>query len=255
MKSSGRTILFAVLPLLLFGVSCTDPVVNVEEPEKVDSCEWLIPIGIELVNDYVYTLLDTDLGVTGGDATLLPPEIVTLNARGAELDARATQLDCDIVVLNREIAAATAGIETDDPLVAVLLDSVRGGIVAPIVPVHGEWNFESGSVAAGELEPLPDHPITLIIDGDAASGYGGCNGYFYPVTLADGVWAWAEGAPVTTELSCVSDDGSEQSDVREVEATFTSALRQIVAYSLTADDSLVLSGDGVELRFTRSAGD
>ena len=63
MKRSGRTGLIAVLPLLLVLTSCTEPVVNVQEPEEVDSCEWLVPVGIELVNDYVYTLEEVDLEV------------------------------------------------------------------------------------------------------------------------------------------------------------------------------------------------
>ncbi len=254
MKSSGRTTLYAVLPLLLFASACDGPVINTEEPEAVDSCEWLIPIGIELVNDYVYTLPEVDLGSTGGDIERLPAEIAALNARGADLDARAVELDCDIVVLNRGIAEATSGIESDDPIVSVLLESVRGGIVAPTVPTHGEWKLEAGTVAAGELTPLPDHPITLIVDGDAASGYAGCNGYYYPVVLADGVWTWGEGTANTTELQCVDTDGNERADVLDIETTFIRSLEQVAAYALT-DDVLVLTGDGVELRFVRSEGD
>jgi heat shock protein HslJ len=252
MKRSGRTTLIAVLPLLLFGAACTEPVINIEEPEEVDSCGLLIPIGIELVNDYVYTLLDADLGSTGGDVELLPTEIIALNARGAQLDVRAVELGCDVVVMNQAIADATAGIESDDPLVAVFLESVRGGIVAPVVAVHGEWILESGSLAAEELTPLADHPITLVLGGDAASGYAGCNGYFYPATLADGIWTWGEATATITELSCIDEDGNERTDVMGVEVAFTSALEQVAAYELTNDDGLVLTGDGVELRFVRS---
>lgn len=254
MKRSGRTTLLAVLPLLLFGSACDAGVANLPEPEEVDSCELLIPIGIELVNDYVYTLEETDLGSTGGDVEQVPAAIVALNARGAELDARAAELDCDVVVLNRAIAEATQGIESDDPVVAVVLESVRGGIVAPTVPTHGEWTLENGTVASGELLPLPDHPITLILDGDAASGFGGCNGYYYPVVLADGIWTWGEGAANTTELQCVDADGNDRDDVMALEGVYVGALEQVAAYELT-DDVLVLTGDGVVLRFVRSQGD
>ena len=47
----------ALLPLFLFLAACTDPpTAFIEEPAEVETCEWLIPAGIELVNDYVYTL-------------------------------------------------------------------------------------------------------------------------------------------------------------------------------------------------------
>lgn len=255
MKLSGRTITMTVLPLLLGAVACTGPVINTEEPEEVDSCEWLIPIGIELVNDYVYTLPEIDVGATGGDPSLLPPEIAELNARGADLDARAVELGCDSGTLNREIADATAGIESDDPIVEVFLESVRGGVVAPVLPVHGEWEFQSATVPSGELEPVTDHQITLIIDDTSASGYAGCNGYFYPVDLADGSWVWAEGTATITELSCIDEDGNERTQVMEIEAAFIEALARVGTYELTEGAVLVLSGDTVELRFLRSAGD
>ncbi|MDJ0952293.1 MAG: META domain-containing protein [Acidimicrobiia bacterium] len=254
MIRSGRTIMMAVLPLLLLSAGCTDPIVNVEAPEEVETCEWLVPVGIELVNDYVYTLLETDIGATGGDPDKLPAEIAELNSRGAELDARVAELDCDVVLINDAIAEATKGIESDDPIVRVFLESVRGGVVAPILPTHGDWLLESGTVGAGTLAPLPDHPITLTIEHDSVDGFAGCNGYFYPVRLADGLWVWLEGATTLTELECVDALGDEQTDVRNVEITYIRAFELVAAYALVGDE-LVLSGDGVELRYVRSAGD
>ncbi len=254
MIRSGRTILVAVLPLFLLVASCTDPIVNVEEPEEVETCEWLVPVGIELVNDYVYTLLETDIGATGGDPDKLPTEIVALNARGAELDARVAELDCDVVLINDAIAEATKGIESDDPIVRVFLDSVRGGVVAPILPTHGDWVFEAGTVGAGTLTPVADHPITLTIEHDSVTGFAGCNGYFYPVMLTDGIWSWLEGATTLTELACVDSLGEDKTEVRNVEITYIRAFELVAAYTLVGDD-LVLSGDGVELRYVRSVGD
>ncbi len=254
MKQGGRTGLIAVLPLFLLLASCTEPVVNVDEPEEVDSCEWLVPVGIELVNDYVYTLQEVDLGATQGDPELLPEAIIALNLRGEELDRRVAELDCDAVIINDAIAVATAGLESDDPVIRVFLDSVRGGIVAPLLPTQGDWVFESGTVAGGEFLPASGHPITLNITHDAATGFAGCNGYFYPVQLADGLWSWADGAQTITELLCSDDDGQESTEVMNAERTYIRAFELVASYSLDGE-VLVLTGDGVELRYVRSSGD
>lgn len=254
MKRSGRTGLIAVLPLLLVLTSCTEPVVNIEEPEEVDSCEWLIPVGIELVNDYVYTLEEVDLGATRGDPDLLPEAIIALNLRGEELDRRVAELECDAVIINDAIAVATAGIESDDPVIRVFLESVRGGIVAPLLPTQGDWVLQSGTIAGAEFVSVPDHAITLTIAHDSASGYAGCNGYFYPVQLADGVWTWAEGAQTITQLLCTDDDGEELTEVMAAERTYVGAFELVAFYALEGE-TLVLTGDGVELRFNRSSGD
>ncbi len=254
MRHSGRVVLFAVLPLFLCLVGCDTQVVNLEEPEEVDSCALLVPVGIELVNDYVYTMTDADLGSTGGDLELLPEPLIELNERGQELDARLRELDCDVVAINAAVAEATAGLETDDPLIQVVLDSLRGGVVAPILPTQGEWVLESATVAGGTLEPVADHPITLVIEREAASGFAGCNGYFYPVRLADGVWSWAEGAATITELLCIDDAGESRDDVMNVENGYIRAFELVAFYELT-DEALILAGDGVELRFVRSTGD
>jgi hypothetical protein len=104
-------------------------VVVTQEPAEVETCEWLVPVGIELVNDYVYTLLESDLGASGGDPGLLPTSIIALNARGADLDQRARELNCDIDEINTAIAEATAGIESSDPAARIFLETVRGGVV------------------------------------------------------------------------------------------------------------------------------
>ncbi len=251
MRRSGRTSLLAVLPLLLLG--CTDPVVNLEEPEEVETCEWLLPVAIELVNDYVYTLEDMTIGATGGDTDALPPEIVTLNARGEQLDSRAAELDCDIVLINEAVVAAIDGLESDDPVVRVFLESVRGGVIAPLLPTHGEWLLEIATIAGGTLVPLEEHPISLTLERDSASGFAGCNGYFYPVRLADGIWTWTEGAATITELACTDDVGATDAEVMRVEQAFVDAFELVAAYALDGD-TLILTGDGVELRFARSAG-
>jgi hypothetical protein len=117
-----------LLPLFFFGAACDDPVTVVveAEPEEVETCEWLIPIGIELVNDYFYTLEETDLGPATLDPAAMPESIIALNARGADLDSRAVELGCDLDEINAAIVAATAGLESSNPVVNVFLDTVRG---------------------------------------------------------------------------------------------------------------------------------
>lgn len=215
---------------------------------QVDSCDQLVAVGIELVNDYVYSLEEADLGATQGDPDKLPAALVSLNIRGEELDARIVELDCDAVAINQAIVDATTGIESDDPVAAAFLESVRGGIVAPVLPTYGEWLLESGTVIGEPLAPIDGQPITLIIERDAASGFAGCNGYYYPVSLADGLWTWAEGTPSVTDLSC----GDEPTAVIEVEAEYLQGLAMVARYALV-DGDLILTGDGVELRFVRDS--
>ena len=123
-----------------------------------------------------------------------------------------------------------------------------------MLPTQGEWVLESATVAGGILEPVADHPITLLVEREAASGFAGCNGYFYPVMLADGVWSWVEGAATITELLCVDENGVTRDDVMAIEDGFIRAFELVASYELV-DEALVLAGDGVELRFVRSAGD
>lgn len=252
MRGSGRIVFTAVLPLLLFVSACTGPDFDVEAPLEVDSCDQLIEVGIELVNDYVYTLQETDLGETRGDPEQLPTPLVALNLRGEELDARIVELDCDAVAINQAVVDATAGLESDDPIVAALLESVRGGIVSPVLPTYGKWQLESGAVTAEPLALDPENPISLVIEREAVSGFAGCNGYFYPASLVDGVWSWPEGTATVTEQNCEDDDDS--ADVMATETAYLKGLEAVARYSLL-DGTLILTGDGVELRFTRDAGE
>jgi heat shock protein HslJ len=249
MNGSGRKSILGILPLLLFVASCDSPVTVVveAEPEEVETCEWLIPIGIELVNDYFYTLEETDLGVTGGDVTLLPTSIVALNTRGEELDRRAAELGCDLDELNRGIVGATEGLESTDPVVQVFLETVRAGLVGSKndAATVGEWRLIEGSVLDEPIQLAPDQTITLIIDDRGnSSGYTGCNEYDIDGLAADGSW------PVTgfgvTDAPCPSDVHSLTQDA------YLDALLLVTGYTV-ADDSLVLSGPTVSLRFAKFA--
>lgn len=250
MSGSGRRFTLWLLPLLLFAGACDDPVTVVVEvePEEVDSCEWLIPIGIELVNDYYYTLLETDVGPAAVDPSLMPESLIALNARGAELDRRATELECDLEELNTAIAVATEGLESTDPVIEVFLDTVRSGIGATASP-QGEWVFISGTVRGKSIELGSGQTITLVIADDGrATGDTGCNQaaafnqYDLSEPVGDGEW------PVT---GFTVTDGPCDSDVHyAAQDTFLEGFRAPLSY-VVEKDALLLQSPDVELRFSR----
>ncbi len=249
MESSGRRTTLWLLPLLLFLGACDNPVaveIVEQEPEAVETCEWLIPIGIELVNDYFYTLEETDLGATLGDPTRLPTSIVALNARGADLDERAIELDCDLAELNTAIAVATEGLESADPIVNAFLETVREGVVAsPIEILVGEWVLVAGTVQGEPIALAPGQQITLVIAADGtASGHTGCNQYNTVTEVArDGGWP-IDGYEVTAG-PCPSDAHTAAQD------TYLDAFATIRTYTVQ-DTTLVLQSSGVDLRFERA---
>jgi heat shock protein HslJ len=254
MMGSGRKTSIVLVGLLLSLGACTEPVVVIDEPAEVETCEWLIPIGIELVNDYFYTLQETDLGPSGGDQALVPIEVLALNARGADLDARAEELNCDLDQLNQAIVAATMGLESSDPVVSVFLETVRAGVVGAGDTPIGSWAFVGGAHGGVSIEPLDGWPITLTIDEESASGSAGCNGYSRPLALEGGEWVWAPGAVTITELMCLDDNGEALPDVADIERRYSDAFGQIAGYSLDGD-ALTLTGPEVELRYVRRDGE
>lgn len=235
-----------ILPLLLFLGACTEPVVVIEEPAEVETCEWLIPVGIELVNDYFYTLLETDLGPSEGNQALLPDEVLELNIRGRQLDARAAELGCDLDELNRAIVAATSGLETADPVGLVFLETVRSGVFTATAP-YGEWQLAAEST----IVPVPDHPITMTVDEEAATGDSGCNGYYFPLIIENGEWVWDESRAATnTELMCHNDSGDDDTELAAQETAYLAALAAVTSFEIV-DETLVLRGPGVELRYSK----
>lgn len=244
----GRTYLMALLlPLALLAVGCTEPVVVIEEPEAVETCEWLIPIGIELVNDYFYTLQQVDLGPSQGDQALLPDEVLALNARGANLDERATELGCSLEDINKAVAAATVGLESTDPVVSAFLETIRSGAATPAPegePPAGAWELATGMTTDGGLELAEEQVITLVVDGDGVGrGSTGCDRYTLSGVATAGTWP-IEGIEVTTE-PCPS------AAYEVAQEVYLEALLSVREYEVDAD-LLILTGSaesGVELRF------
>jgi hypothetical protein len=107
------------------------------EPEAVETCDGLVPIGERLVEDYLTVVEGLSLAVLTGEDPA-PPSLVDLNQRGVDLDRRIVRLECDVDELNAEIAAATEDIESSTPVGEAFLDIVRGGVVGSLpdpVPV------------------------------------------------------------------------------------------------------------------------
>jgi heat shock protein HslJ len=244
MKDSGRRAVMALLPLLLLGTACTDPVVFVEEAAEVETCERLVPVGIELVSDYVYTLEETDLGPTGGDPAKLPESLRALNLRGEDLDRRAAELGCDLAALNGAIAEATAGLESSDLEAQVLLEAVRSGVVSATPDdLVGEWAFVEGTNGGAAVGPAPGQTITLVFDeSGVGSGFTGCNEYDVVGVATAGLWP-IEGYEQTA-APCPSDAETAAEDA------YTTAIQLITEYAVEGNQ-LILNGPGVEMRFNR----
>jgi hypothetical protein len=247
MNGSGRRSITGLLPLLLMLAACTEPVVVIEEPAAVETCERLIPVGIELVNDYVYTLEETDVGAAGGDASQLPTSIMALNARGEELDRRAAELECGLDELNQAIIGATEGITSSDPVVQVLLETIRRGVVGGrkgAGSAVGEWQFVEGSVFDEPILLAPEQTITLVVDDNGiGSGSTGCNEYTIGPAAAAGVWP-VQGF-VVTDGPCPSASHAAGQDA------YLDAFLLVTEY-VVGDESLELSGPSVNLYFSRT---
>ncbi len=128
-------------------------------------------------------------------------------------------------------------------LIAACADPAQPGGDAPQTgenPAGTPWELKSGTVDGDDLTPADDHPITLTITGDAASGTAACNGYFGTVSISGTEISFSGlGA---TEMAC----SPEQ--VMVAEQRYLGALPRVRAFSITTG-LLTLTGDGVELVF------
>jgi len=130
---SGRYRLSLVLPLLLLVTACSpQPVFELHEPERVDTCDGLALIGIQLVSDYVAALEARPDAASALDNGVSWPELDELDARGADLDQRAAALQCDPVLLNAAIAAGSVSMEATTPVARLFLETVQSGVVGTL---------------------------------------------------------------------------------------------------------------------------
>lgn len=127
--------------------------------------------------------------------------------------------------------------------------AVVGMGVSACTPTHprfdGEWVLEEAVGADGAAVVLVDgHPVTLNLSGDRASGRSACNNYS-GTRGAQGeapfVGDWSQ-----TQMAC------DPPEVMALEAAYLAALLLVEEMALDGDD-LVLTGEGVELRFASAS--
>jgi len=102
------------------------------------------------------------------------------------------------------------------------------------------WVLTSGTVDGAALTPIASAPVTLLVSDGSVGGRAACNSYGGDFTIADGVVT--VGSLIQTEMACL-DPG-----VMDLEQAFLAALARVDG---AAGDgtTLLLTGDGVEMRF------
>lgn len=125
-------------------------------------------------------------------------------------------------------------------LAACATDAGAGGGTAD---VEGEWRLTGGTADGAELPAPPGTSATLELTGDQARGTAFCNSWFATVRL-DGDTLSLDGTG-RTEIGCAP-------EVMAAESAYLAALADVRTVAVRGDE-LVLTGDGVELRFARVA--
>ncbi len=134
LRSPVSRLLVPFTGLLLLAAACdSPPALEPEVVERVEVCEDLVPIGVELVRRTAEAVEGAPLAMVTGE---IPPsdELAGLRAIGREIDRRASRLACDPRELNAAINVETAELESDDPVAQMYLDVVREGVVGTLPP-------------------------------------------------------------------------------------------------------------------------
>lgn len=122
-------------------------------------------------------------------------------------------------------------------LIAVLVSACLGSDFAD--SVEGSWQMTAGTVDGAEIPLLDSHPITMVIEGNQISGTASCNGYSGVFDLNGS--QVTIGALAMTEMACFPEE------TMQAEALFGEAMTRVE--TVTLDEELTLSGEGVELVF------
>lgn len=122
-------------------------------------------------------------------------------------------------------------------LVVVLVTACLGSDFAD--SLEGTWQMTSGTVDGQEIPLLDSHPITIHFEGAQLSGTASCNQYSGTFDL-DGSTITI-GPVAMTEMACTPEE------TMQAEAMFGQAITRVD--TVTIDEGLTLSGDGVELMF------
>ncbi len=150
------------------------------------------------------------------------------------------------------VLAAGCGADEDDDDAPMTGDDVPADPTDPAVdPADpfgtAEWRLVEATVDGTDLELIASHPITLQRRGDEVTGTAACNGYSGAIV---GGATLFEGFAVT-EMAC------DPPETMALESLFLQALGRVDTAVVEDDPGgsgmLVLSGDGVELRFEQVA--
>jgi heat shock protein HslJ len=112
--------------------------------------------------------------------------------------------------------------------------------LGPPAGLDGSWQLTAGTHQGTNIEPIPDHPVTISFENDEVTGTAACNGYGGTFEATDGRIVFSE--MVITEMGCFP------TEVMDLEQLFMAALITVTEVSVT-DDQLVLSGDNTTLEF------
>lgn len=113
----------------------------------------------------------------------------------------------------------------------------------PSLAVDGSWSLTAGRAPAGAVPIIEDHPITLTIRGSEVGGKAACNHYGGRLALRGGRLALEDLS--MTAMGC-------EPEIATSEAAYLAALSEISAIARDGD-SLLLRGEGIELRYERLA--
>ena len=105
--------------------------------------------------------------------------------------------------------------------------------------VNGNWRMTSGVVDGEDIRVLDDHPITISFEEDGVTGTAACNSYSGTYRLT-GSGISFDGLAMT-EMACFPEH------VMRAESLYADAITRVD--TVTLDDGLILSTEGVELVF------
>ena len=112
-------------------------------------------------------------------------------------------------------------------------------------PTLSDWTLQSGTVDGADIPIVADHPITLTFEADnAIAGSAACNSYFGGYALEGSDISFTDMG--STQMAC------DPVEVMDSESMYFDAMSKVDSFTAT-EDSLTLTGDGVELVFAADA--
>ena len=107
--------------------------------------------------------------------------------------------------------------------------------------VEGSWQLSEGTVGGEAIPVIDSHPITITFEDDQVGGTASCNSYGGTYEIAGSSISFSSLA--MTEMACMPEE------TMIAEQMYGTALSMVD--TVTLDESLVLTGPGVELTFDR----